>query len=52
MNSISQVLHTKNKLVYNQQGRIIVHKRNAALIINSIMMNDNIVIYGHSNKSL
>ena len=42
MNSISQVLYTKNK--YNQQGRIIVHKRNAALIINSIMMNDNMVI--------
>ena len=43
MNSISQVLHTKNKLAYNRQGGIIVH-RNAALIINLIMMNDNIVI--------
>ena len=35
------------KLVYNQQE---VHKKNAAWIINSIMMNDRIVIYGHSSR--
>ena len=45
----SLVLHTNNKLVYNQQRGII---EKFCMDHKSIMMNDNMVIYDHSNKSL